>query len=290
LICIDFCDDNMVLDDISTTFDCSLNIIDANCFSYLPVPSFYGSDVIEVTGIFNGQSEVAFVYLEIDANCDGGNSGGGQTINEAPIANDDEISVVIGVAQNIIVLSNDTDANGDALSVCSMTNPAFGTITDLGNGVIAYTAGPNFSGIDAFAYTACDGNGGEDNALVIVYGSAGKPDNADEMIAQILSGDRDAQRLAVEALELPNVITPNGDGINDAFSVMGNTLSVIGREMGITVFDAYGRTIYTDEEFHLSQAWNPSIDVENGTYFYVLQVLDTNGNPIQRQGFIELRR
>ena len=96
--------------------------------------------------------------------------------------------------------------------------------------------------------------------------------------------------MAVEALELPNVITPNNDGINDAFTVMGNTLSVIGREMGITIFDSYGRTIHTDEAFHLSQTWNPSDDVENGTYFYVLQVLDTNGNPIQRQGFIELRR
>ncbi|WP_226576848.1 cadherin-like domain-containing protein [Acuticoccus sediminis] len=55
------------------------------------------------------------------------------------------------------LMANDTDADGDSISFVGLTNPAFGTLTDNGDGTYTYTAPANFSGTDTFQYTITDG-------------------------------------------------------------------------------------------------------------------------------------
>ncbi len=65
------------------------------------------------------------------------------------------------------MLANDTDPNGDVLSVTSVGNAAHGTVK-LVNGNIVFTADANFSGIAKFDYTVSDGYGGTSTATATV--------------------------------------------------------------------------------------------------------------------------
>ncbi len=60
------------------------------------------------------------------------------------------------------VLLNDTDANGDVLSVSAAdaVSANGGTVTNNGNGTFLYSPVLNFNGTDTFMYTVSDGNGG----------------------------------------------------------------------------------------------------------------------------------
>ncbi|QDU19644.1 Ig-like domain-containing protein [Urbifossiella limnaea] len=62
---------------------------------------------------------------------------------------------------------NDTDADGDPLTVTAVTQGTNGTVTFTPTGV-TYTPAANFSGSDSFTYTVSDGNGGSATATVSV--------------------------------------------------------------------------------------------------------------------------
>ncbi len=106
----------------------------------------------------------------------GGTAGGTLTVtvdNAAPTAVDDSASTAYGTPVDVNLLSNDTDANADTLSVSSTTPPRDahgderGTVT-VTDGVATYTPPSQFSGEVTFSYTVSDGHGGTDTATVTV--------------------------------------------------------------------------------------------------------------------------
>jgi len=89
-------------------------------------------------------------------------------VNDAPRAKDDCISTDEDTPFNINVLQNDTDVDGDTLSVTLDTVPSKGSVTDNGDGTLMYIPNANFNGTDSFSYTASDGHGGTDTATVTI--------------------------------------------------------------------------------------------------------------------------
>uniref|UniRef100_UPI000B4BF9A3 cadherin-like domain-containing protein n=1 Tax=Polaribacter haliotis TaxID=1888915 RepID=UPI000B4BF9A3 len=91
-------------------------------------------------------------------------------LNDAPVATDDISSTDPGVSVIIPVLPNDTDLDGDTLTISSIvTQPGNGTVTINTDGTITYTPNPGFNtGTDVFVYQVCDGNGLCDTATVSV--------------------------------------------------------------------------------------------------------------------------
>jgi hypothetical protein len=89
-----------------------------------------------------------------------------------PVASPDSATTPINTPATIAVLTNDSDANGDPLSVIAVTPGANGTTTM--NGVfVTYTPAATFAGVDTFNYTVADGRGGTASATVTVnVGSA----------------------------------------------------------------------------------------------------------------------
>jgi large repetitive protein len=88
----------------------------------------------------------------------------GRTISDAPppatapVANNDAASTNAGQAIIIDVLTNDTDGDGDTLTVSSIaTQPASGTVTINANHTMTYTPNSGFTGSDSFTYFATDG-------------------------------------------------------------------------------------------------------------------------------------
>ena len=88
--------------------------------------------------------------------------------NSGPVADDDLASTPVNVPVVIHVLYNDTDADGDSLSIIEFTQAANGTVVDNGNGSVTYTPHEGFYGTDAFTYTISDGEDGTDFAIVLV--------------------------------------------------------------------------------------------------------------------------
>jgi hypothetical protein len=76
--------------------------------------------------------------------------------NVRPIAINDEVETVSG-SIIIDVLANDTDANGDALTVVGIAAPVTGSNQLNADGTITYTPQVGFVGIDTFTYTITDG-------------------------------------------------------------------------------------------------------------------------------------
>lgn len=74
-----------------------------------------------------------------------------------PVANNDSRSVTSNTPITIDVLSNDTDADGDAMSVIGVTQgPSNGSVVVLGTGAVRYTPNSGFVGTDQFTYTVTD--------------------------------------------------------------------------------------------------------------------------------------
>lgn len=82
-----------------------------------------------------------------------------------PDAVDDSYNLTSLSAITLPVLSNDTDANGDALTITSFTLPTSGTLTRSAQQLI-YTPSGDFGATDSFTYTISDGRGGTDTATV----------------------------------------------------------------------------------------------------------------------------
>ncbi len=84
--------------------------------------------------------------------------------NDAPVADDDARTVAEDQAVTALsVLGNDSDPDGDPLTITAVSNPPKGTASIVGNDVL-YVPDANANGADAFNYTVSDGRGGTDTA------------------------------------------------------------------------------------------------------------------------------
>jgi VCBS repeat-containing protein len=89
------------------------------------------------------------------------------SVNHAPVAVNDAKSVDEGADATITVLGNDSDPDGDTISVISNTAPAHGTVVRTGN-TFLYSAADDYSGTDTFTYTISDGRGATATATVTI--------------------------------------------------------------------------------------------------------------------------
>lgn len=80
--------------------------------------------------------------------------------NASPVANNDSYSMnedtsLVVLAQG--VTANDTDDDGDSLTVMLVTPPVYGDVSLNGDGAFTYTPAINFNGSDSFSYYVNDG-------------------------------------------------------------------------------------------------------------------------------------
>ncbi|MGI9341849.1 MAG: beta strand repeat-containing protein [Gammaproteobacteria bacterium] len=129
-------------------------------FTYSPDANFFGSDsfVYEVND-GNGGTAQANVNINVTS------------VNDMPAAIQDNLLVSDDLPLSFTaasMLANDTDIEGEALTIVSVSTPSFGTLSDDGNGNYIYTPGAGFQGTDSFSYTVADASGGTATAFVFV--------------------------------------------------------------------------------------------------------------------------
>jgi hypothetical protein len=128
-----------------------------NTVRYTPTADFAGNDSFAYT-ISDGQggTDVATVAVVI-----------APAPNAAPVAVDDVATVDEDASVLIDVLANDSDADGDSLTLTSAGPADYGQVTMV-DAKVRYTPPADFAGTDAFAYTISDGQGNEVAAQVVV--------------------------------------------------------------------------------------------------------------------------
>lgn len=84
-------------------------------------------------------------------------------INDNPVANADADTTPYETAVTTVVVTNDTDLDGDSpLTVSVCTNPLNGSVIVAGNDSCEFTPDTGFSGTGTYEYTLNDNNGGID--------------------------------------------------------------------------------------------------------------------------------
>jgi VCBS repeat-containing protein len=184
--------------------------------TYAPAANYNGADSFTYT-IGDGQGGTAMATVSVTVG----------SVNDAPSALDDAATTAEDTAATIAVLGNDTDADGDSLSVASVGTPAHGTATVNGDGTITYAPDADYHGADSFTYTMDDGQGAAATATVSVTVSSVNdgPSASDDAVTTaedtaatmaVLANDADADG---DSLSVASVSTPghgtasvNGDG------------------------------------------------------------------------------
>ncbi|HYH50024.1 MAG TPA: Ig-like domain-containing protein [Acidimicrobiia bacterium] len=95
------------------------------------------------------------------------NGGATPAPNASPTVTADTRVTPVDQPVEISVLANDSDSNGDALSITSVSTPAHGTATISGPR-IRYVPATGFAGVDSFTYKVSDGRGGSATGTVTV--------------------------------------------------------------------------------------------------------------------------
>ena len=126
--------------------------------NYQPNANFNGVDTITYT-VSDGAGGVTTGELKITV----------QAVKDAPVAANDGIDAIEDtLLENITVLENDTDADGDLLTVTTAVSTAGGAVSINADGSLNYQAPANFTGEDTITYTISDGNEGTSTATVTV--------------------------------------------------------------------------------------------------------------------------
>ena len=118
-------------------------------FTYLPAPNFTGNDSFTYK-VNDGtvDSNIATVTINVGS------------VNDAPVAVEDSYSINEDTLLTVVVpgiLGNDTDDDGDALTVALITNVAHGTLALNADGSFTYLPAANYFGPDSFTYQVNDG-------------------------------------------------------------------------------------------------------------------------------------
>ena len=198
---------------------------------------------------YNGPAEITYTVSDGNGGEDTGSVDVTVTpVNDDPVANDDTATTDFETAVVIDVLGNDTDVDGDTLTVASATSPD-GDVVINGDGTLTFTPAAGFEGDATITYTVSDGNGGSDDAVVtvtvneqpldgIVHGTAG-----DDLIDLAYTGDPEG-----DMIDAGDEILP-GEGPNDDIILAGDGNDTI--FAGEANDEAYGEagddTIYGED-------------------------------------------
>lgn len=108
--------------------------------------------------------------------------------NQQPVAEDDQLTVGTGSINDINALVNDSDADGDELTITSVS-ARFGSV-EIVDGQIRYHALSNLIGSDVIDYAISDGKGGTAYAIVNITILANQAPIAVDDYAEVKQGEQ----------------------------------------------------------------------------------------------------
>jgi gliding motility-associated-like protein len=224
---------------------------------YTPAAGYSGPDAFtyKVEDGAGNWSNVATVNVTVTAT---------PPVTTPPVVTGDLTTLKTGENVTIPVLNNDTPGEGASPIVPStleiVDQPAHGTVTVNADGTVVYTPAAGYSGPDTFTYRVQDELGNWSNVAAVTVTIT--PNN----------------------LEVPNVITPNGDGNNDKLVIKGLEKY---SQNEVIIFNRWNNVLYKSRNYQGD--WDGQ-GLNAGTYYYTLKVQESNGQWHTINGYVMLMR
>ncbi|WP_373925608.1 tandem-95 repeat protein, partial [Vibrio parahaemolyticus] len=155
-------------EDTAVTIDVLVNDSDvegdALSIQSASVPSEQGSvDIVDGKLVFtpaenfNGEATITYIVTDGDLTDEAKVAVTVTPVNDSPVAVDDTTSIQEDTAVTIDVLTNDTDVDGDKLSIESASVPKEQGTVEVVDGKLVFTPVENFNGHAEITYTVTDG-------------------------------------------------------------------------------------------------------------------------------------
>ena len=191
---------------MSTAQHGTLEFNDDGTFTYTPNGNYFGTETVTYMACDPcGACDIAELVIHIEP------------VNDAPVANNDNNTVLVNVTLNGTVAGNDSDVDGDALTFNVIEDAVSGSFTLNANGSYSYVPDAFFVGWDQITYEACDPMGLCDTAVLLieVVSTNGAPvlvddvmnTNEDELLSATVAAndtDPDGDELIYTMLEGPD--------------------------------------------------------------------------------------
>ncbi|MGK9120060.1 Ig-like domain-containing protein [Olivibacter jilunii] len=180
---------------------------------------------------------------------------------QLPEAADDEAETTSATPVTINVLANDRATRWplNVASVEIVNAPQNGKVAVNADGTVTYTSDKSYVGTDRFTYTVKDEKGNVSNAATVMVNVIPNP------------------------LFIPNAFTPNGDGKNDQFEIMG----IEGYDrVELYVFNRWGNEVYNNPNYNNN--WDGQ-NLNEGTYYYLIKLIKDDKVETQK-GWVLLKR
>ncbi|MEO0761733.1 MAG: Ig-like domain-containing protein, partial [Pseudomonadota bacterium] len=165
--------------------------------------------------------------------------------NTAPVAADDAVSLAYAGGRTVDVLANDTDADGDALTITGVTASA-GLSAEIVSGGVRVTAAEGFSGAGSVSYTITDGDLTDEGEIAVTVAA---PDPVaielvlyDTVLDEAIATLEDGATVALDAAALDTltvVATPAGTDVESMRLELGTTVE---RVENIAPYALFGDT------------------------------------------------
>ena len=211
---------------------------------YTPGAGFVGSDSFSysIDDGFGGQA-TANVTVQV------------VSPNQPPVANDVQASTPRTQPVDIDVMANDSDPDGDPLSIIGFTQPANGTVSQVGD-LLRYQPDQLFYGQDSFDYSISDGRGGEATANVTVdvqFANQAPVANPDEasgpagvpITVEVLANDFDPDGDPIEVISVSLISTAPAEAVINPDGTISFTISSTCSGFNVfryTISDPFGAT------------------------------------------------
>jgi len=164
------------------------------------------------------------------------------------------------------VASNDNPSTG---AVTVITGPTSGTGSIDANGNITYTPNEGFVGNDQFVYELCDTD---------------CPDAPCDQATVNITVNQDPANLDCI---VPDVISPNGDGLNDRLVIECADF----KNVSVKIFNRWGDQVF--ESANYTNNWDGThdgADLPPGPYYYIFEETGTGANPEPTTGCVSIAR
>jgi gliding motility-associated-like protein len=218
----------------------TVEVLSNNSIRFIPADAFVG--------------EASFTYRVTDAEGDFSEANVTIWVYAQVLAVDDEAELMRNDMVTIDVLANDKGLEEITPEISFSLLPVHGMVSVDSDNKLTYTPDYNYFGNDSLTYQVCSQYGSCSEAKVLI-------------------------NVKIEKFRIPEGFSPDGDGINDQFEILG--LEVY-QQVKIKIFNRWGHVVYQNADY--KNNWDGKANavmsigktLPNGTYFYVIEVVDTD--------------
>uniref|UniRef100_UPI0035A2BAB9 tandem-95 repeat protein n=1 Tax=Vibrio parahaemolyticus TaxID=670 RepID=UPI0035A2BAB9 len=189
--------------------------------TYTPDDNYVGEDAFTYIVTSGGVSESTTVEVNVTP------------VNDAPVAKNDISTTQEDTAVTIDVLSNDTDVDGDKLSIQSATVPEAQGKVEIVDGKLVFTPAENFNGDAEITYTVTDGQLTDEAKVTVTVNPVNDAPTIKVDAVESITEDAVSTDTVVATLEVADTDTPEDqltvsleNNSNGYFVLVGNEVKL----------------------------------------------------------------